>query len=51
MTLSSIQQRSYFYGGGGGGGVESSLCNFIAKEKVYFVDDIQIRAICVPLLI
>lgn len=46
MTLSSIQQRSYFYGGGGGGCVESSLCNFIAKEKDVFVDGSQIWAIC-----
>lgn len=44
MTLSSIQQRSYFYGGGGC--VESSLCNFIAKEKDVFVDGSQIWAIC-----
>lgn len=38
MTLSSIQQRSYFYGSGGGGGgcTEDSLCNFIAKEKGVF---------------
>lgn len=45
MTLSSLQQRSYFYGGGGGC-VEDSLCNFIAKKKIYFVDGSQVWAIC-----
>ncbi len=45
MTLSSLQSRSFFYGGGGGC-VEASLCNFIAKEKMYFVGVSQIWMMC-----